>query len=299
MKLIRIAILIFCSVLTFKVDAAKTVYEYYGEIAKNKKAKNWENALSLCHLILKKFPKSELVNDVEYQLGIIYFNLEKLDCANDQFSKYLESEFSPKHYEDAVNYKFQIAEKYYKGAKKHLFNCKKFPRWGNAKVDALKIFEEVIKALPNSRFAITSLFNIGKLHSEFKEYDESIEAFQTLIKKFPKSDLAVESFLLIGKVYLKQADPKHPEANLLDLARINLKKFEELFPQEERIEEAREDVIKIEEVYAKSLFEIGKFFEKTKKIKAARVYYEKIISTYPSSKTAKISKKRLEKLENK
>jgi outer membrane protein assembly factor BamD (BamD/ComL family) len=50
------------------------------------------------------------------------------------------------------------------------------------------------------------------------------------------------------------------------------------------------------EVYAKDLYETAKFYERTKKPKAAIIYYNKIVSKYPDTPTAIASQKRLEVL---
>ena len=47
------------------------------------------------------------------------------------------------------------------------------------------------------------------------------------------------------------------------------------------------------ELYAQNFYEIGQFFERTKKPQAAVIYYAKIIKNYPTTKSAEISKKRL------
>jgi outer membrane protein assembly factor BamD (BamD/ComL family) len=52
----------------------------------------------------------------------------------------------------------------------------------------------------------------------------------------------------------------------------------------------------MQEVYAKSFYEIGQFYERTKKPHASVLYYSKIIKTFPNTKSAELSKKRLKVL---
>jgi len=132
-----------------------------------------------------------------------------------------------------------------------------------------------------------------------EEFKESIESFQTLIRKYPKHEYAIESFLEIEKVYLKQADPKHQDPNLIELAEINLKKFKEAFPKEPRLSDAEENFRRLQEIYAQGLYEIGRFYERTKKIDSSEIYYKKILSAYPDSNCAKLSLERLDKIKKK
>lgn len=278
---------------------ADGVLQYYANINKAAKNKEWWKVISYSRMLLNQFPQEALSSDATFFLAEAYFNVNELENANDAFSKYLSREFSPKFYEEALRYKFQIAKKYYEGAKKHLLGSTKMPKLLSGREDALKIFDEVLNGMPNSDMAIESLFYKGKIHALFQEYKDSIDAFNTLIMKYPKHELAIESFLQIGKVYLMQADPKRQDPNLIDLIKINLKKFKEAFPKEDRIKEAEEDIKRLQDTFAKGLYEIGNFYERTKHKEASILYYKKIISGFPDSNCAKLSQKRLDILEKK
>ena len=303
MKLIKIIICIFCLTGIVKADdnisnESNRLQEFYSSITKASKNSNWWDVIYYSKIMLKLYPKNEISLDYFYYLAVAYYQVNQYELANRYFTEYLKYEFSPTYYEEVINYKFIIAKSFFNGTKKHLFNTKKMPKILSAKEDSLIIFNEVLNAMPHSEMAIESLFCKGKIHSDFDEYKESVEALQTLIKKYPKHDLAIESFLEIEKVYLKQADPKHQDPSLLDMAEINLKRFKEAFPKEERIKLAESDFLKMKEIYAQGLYEIGMFYEKTKKFASSEIYYRKIISAYPDSHTAKLSQDRLDRLSN-
>ncbi|KPK32515.1 MAG: hypothetical protein AMS24_04060 [Chlamydiae bacterium SM23_39] len=270
--------------------------ESYTEILTSLEQKNWKNVIDKSNLFLKDYKKSIFSEELYYYLGISNYHLNNLEKANINLSKYLTKKFSPKYYQEAFSYKFKIAKRYYKKDKKHLFGWKIMPKIISCNDDALKIFDEIIFALPYSELALKSFFYKGLLLFKIKEYDESINSFQELITKFPKSNYALESFLKISKIYLKKADPKHLDPNILSLANINLKKMEQAFPKEERLNVIRKDIQKIKEIFSKALFEIGNFYERTKKLDACKIYYKKIINTFPDTKTAKLAKRKLSKL---
>ncbi len=279
--------------------AAISVGDYYSNITKAALAKNWRDVIYYSKILNTQYPKSSFSQDVTFYLAEAYFQTNELIKANENFSKYLSEEFSPKFYEKAILYKFQIAKKFYEGAKKHLLGVKKLPKMLSGKEDALVIFDEVIKALPNDEICAESLFYKGKIQAASEDFKESIETFQSLIRKFPKHELAVESFLEIEKVYFTQADPKKQDPDLLDMAEVNLKKFREAFPKEERTMLAEKDLLQIKEKYAEGLFKIGEFYERTKKPEASIIYYKKIISSFPQTMKAALSQKRLDVLTKK
>lgn len=293
MRFVKIILIMFSFHMAYCLE--KTAYGYYSDIVKASNSGEWGKVVVLSEEAFRKFSKNPIAQDIIYQLAKAYFEMGRYDFANEQFSKYLSLEFSPKYYEEAIEYKFKIAKKYFDGTRRHIFHSRRFPRWASAKLDALKIFEEVIEALPYSDIASEALFYKGQLHMEFEDYQESVEAFQLLIKRFPKKEMAVLSFIKIGEIYLKQTDPKHPQADLLDLAILNLKRFEESFPKEKRLEIAKANVYKIKERYAKALLEIANFYTRCKKYEAAKIYYERIIEEFPNTETAEVAKRWLKK----
>ena len=300
MKIIKILICFLCAAGTLHAEKNNSkvlgAQDYYSTISKAAKSKNWWNVIYFTKIAMNLYPKSEFSSEIIYYLGEAYFHVDQYDLADKCFSDYLTIEFSPKYYEEAVMYKFQIAKTYYLGAKKHLFGLKKMPKIIPAKEDALKLFDEVLNAIPNSDVAIESWYYKAKILFDLEDFKESVEAFQTIIRKFPQHEYAIESFLEIEKVYLKQADPKHQDPNLLELAEINLKKFREAFPKEPRIKDAEDNFHKIQDIFAQGLFEIGRFYERTKKINSSLIYYRKVVSAYPGSNCAKLSTERLDKL---
>ncbi|HSX03138.1 MAG TPA: outer membrane protein assembly factor BamD [Rhabdochlamydiaceae bacterium] len=271
---------------------------YQGMIAAYEK-KEWKELVRQATILSKYFKSTPFSEEAAFFLGVGHLNLEDYEFANNQFSAYLKQQVAPKHFEEAIQYKFTIAEKFHQGEKKHLFAMESMPQWLPAKEEALAIYEEVITALPHHDLAAQSYFGKAKLLLENEDYRASIETYQMLIRRFPKHPLAVESYIGIENVYLHQCKNEFPDPDLLDLAEINLRKFKENFPSEERYAVAEESFSRMREHYAKNLYETAQFYQKTKKNKAAVIYYKKILGKYPETFVAKESKKRLEILEKK
>ncbi|MBI5345585.1 MAG: tetratricopeptide repeat protein [Chlamydiae bacterium] len=283
----------------FGQPQAVSIQESYSALNKFNEQKNWFSVIKSANDIMKNYYATTFAKEAQYHLAIAYFNLNDYEVANKYFSKYLKGQLSAKYFDDVMNYKFQIAEKFRTGAKKRVFGWKKGPKIVEADEDALKLYDEVISTLPNSEIAAKSLIGKAKIHEEFDEYKECVESYQQVISRFSKSEFAIQSYLLVGKIYLKQTTPKQQNVDLLDLAEINLQKFRAAFPSEERITEAEKDVLQMKETFAKGLFDTGSFYEKTKKKEAALLYFTKVVNSFPGSSSAKLAEKRLEKLQKK
>lgn len=254
---------------------------------------NWKEAASQFKILTSSFPNTSYGQDGFYFLGVAFFNLEEFDLANDSFSQYLKCQNNPKFFLSAIEFKYAIADKLKNGAKRRFFGTKQLPKWATGRTLALKIYDEVISAMPSNEIAAKALYSKGCLLWELKEFRDSVEAFQLVTKRFPKHELAPECYLLITKVYLDQSRYEFQNPDLLALAEISLRRFKHDFPREERIETAEKDVMEIKEIYARGLFETGMFYERINHPKASKIYYYNAIKQFPDTSIARICKQRL------
>lgn len=279
--------------------ATLSAQEHFSKLKNAIEDKKWEEVILQSNILLRNFPESPFTADSNYYIGLGFFYLGELEKANIKFSDYLKNQSAPAFFEEAITYKFKIADRFKDGARKHLLGLDSLPKWLPAKDEALEIYEEVLVAMPHSELAAQALFGKAQLLFATEEYKASIEAYQNLIRKFSKHPLACESYIGIGKVFLTQCLKEYPDPDFLDLAKLNIKKFTMDFPSEPRISIAESMLQKMNEVYAGTLFETAQFYERTKKHNASAIYYNKIISMYPLTKIANNSEKRLAFLEKK
>lgn len=273
--------------------ATLSVQEHYSILTDMHQKQEWKEVIHQAAIITRNFPATPFAHEALFYLGIAHFHLNDDEIANNHLTAYLRNQATPRNFEEAIHYKFAIAKKFQKGAKKHLMGMESLPKWMPAREDALAIYDEVIAALPHHDLAAEALFGKGELFFKDEDYKESVEAYQTLIRRFPKHALSPESYLGIGKVYLTQCQTEYPDNDFLDLAEINMRKFRQDFPGEDRIVVAEKMFEEMQEIYAKNLYETAQFFERTKKPKAAVIYYSKISRDYPRTKTAAMAEKRL------
>jgi outer membrane protein assembly factor BamD (BamD/ComL family) len=273
--------------------ATHSVQEHYSLLLEAFHKEEWKEAMHQAAILIKNFPDSPLQHEAIFFLGSSYFHQEDNDIANDYLTQYLRKQTALQHFRDAIEMKFQIAERFRHGSKKHIGGYEILPKWMPAKQEALKIYDEVIAALPNDDLAARALFGKAMVEREETEYTASIESLQALIRRFPRHPLAPDVYVEIGRTYLLQSKNKYPDADFLDLADLNLKKFRQDFPTDERQGTAEQLLGEMQEVFAKSYYEIAKFYERTKKPHASILYYSKIVKAFPNSKSAERSKERL------
>jgi outer membrane protein assembly factor BamD (BamD/ComL family) len=276
--------------------ATLSVQEHYSAALEAYQQENWDELIHQALVVVKNFESTPFSADGYYYLGVGYYHTEELEFANRCFSKYLKKQIAPKYFEEAIEYKFKIAERYHRGAKKHLFGAEPLPKWLPAQEEAIAIYDEVITALPHHDLAAYALFGKAQLQLKEEEYKASIETYQTLIRRFPKHPLAAEGYVGIQEVYLLESQQAYPDQDFLDLAQINLRKFRQDFPGEEKVGVAESTFLKMKEVYASDLYDVARFYERTHKPQAAYLYYTRIRAKYPETTVAGLAGKRLDKM---
>ena len=288
--------IIIANPLDLSIRSQTTIHQHYNAMIEHYQNENWKKLVYKSQNLISDFPNTPFALEGLYYLGIGYYKLGEFEYANQAFSKYLKKELSPKFFEQVFHFKFGIAQAFEQGMGTHLFGWKHMPKWLPAHEQALAIYNEIITTLSHDDLAARSLYRKGMLLLNIKEYKTSVEVFRTLIRRFPKHSLAPNSYLGIAHVYLAQSKNEFPDADRLDLAEVNLRKFRDHFPGEPRLVDAENIVLHMKESLAADLFEIAAFYMKTKKPKAATIYYTTIIKKYPGTKIAIQSQKHLEKL---
>lgn len=257
---------------------------------------DFETAACNFQIIAKSFPLSAYAEDAHYYLGICMFNLKEFDFANDAFCEYIAAKNHPKYLIEAVNYKFCIAEEFKNGANKRMFGKKQLPKWASGEGLSLTIYDEVITALPGHDLAAKALFSKASLMHRMRQYRDSIDALNLVIKRFPKNELAPESYLSITKIYFEQAHAEFQNPDILAFAELNVRKFKAQFPRDEKVIEAENIVLEMKELFAKGLYETGRFYERIKQPNASVIYYQNAISQFPGTLIAELCEKRLQVL---
>jgi outer membrane protein assembly factor BamD (BamD/ComL family) len=276
--------------------ATMSVQEHYSAAMDAYQKQNWDEVVHQSLILVKNFSSTPFAQEALFYLGVGYFHTGELEYANRFLTGYLKKQATPKYFEETIQYKFKIAERYHRGAKKHILGWEAMPKWVPARDEAIAIYDEVITALPHHELAAHALFGKAKLLIKDDEYKSSIETYQTLIRRFPKHPLAAESYIGIGEVYLIQSQVQYPDQDYLDLAEINLRKFRHDFPGEEKLAVAEKMLLDMKEVYASDLYDTGRFYERTKKPQAAHIYYTRILAKYPETKVCELANKRLSRL---
>lgn len=279
----------------FKSEEAANHYltKHYNLGCKYYNREDWRKAASEFERVIFYFPCSDAAAEASYYLAVCYFEMKEYDFANEEFSNYLKASQHPAFFEDAVFYKFCIAEHFKRGKKKRPFKMRYLPKWISGQESALVIYDEVVAALPNHELAIQALYSKADLLKNMGEYRNSVEAYQMIIRRFSKNEIVPACYLNIADAYVKQSRLEFQNPDILALAELNVRKFRDDFPRDERVVIAEESVCRIKEMYAKGLCDLGLFYERMNQPDAAAIYFQSSIEEFPDTRVAKFCRSRL------
>ncbi len=284
-------------VLPLEEQEGPSVQEFYSFMQEAIDDEDWWSAVDFGQVVLYHFPESPYGQEIPFFIGMAYLKLGQQELANESLTEYLKKSSGPKHFEEAIDAKFAIAEFFREGGKKRLFGSHKLPAIMPGEEDALEIYDEIIASIPHHELAAKALLGKAEIQTYNEDYRPSIETLHLLIRRFPKHELAAESFLRINKVYLNQAETLHLDPDLLDLAEVNLRKFRLAFPREPRITDAEKALADMREIFAQNLLETGEFYQRRKQPDASIIYFSKVVAKYPKSRAADAAREKLTDLQ--
>lgn len=273
--------------------ATLSVQEHYNKAVRCYEKEDWREAARQFAIVTANFPLSPFAQESYLFQGIAYYNLCEYEHANNALTEYIKVQSNPRYFEEAVYYKFAIAEKLESGEKRRLLGMKKLPKWASGHGLAIEIYDDVIAAMPCHEIAAFALVSKGYLLWKTKDYCGAVESFQLVIRRFPKHELAPECYFLISKCYRDQAFYEFQNPDILALAQINYRKYARDFPREERLCMVEEDICAIKEIYAQGLYNTGEFYERTFKPRAAIIYYHNAIHQFPDTCVAEMCREKL------
>lgn len=249
--------------------------------------KAWKEALEYGGIIEEHFKDHPLYNQAKYDTALARYHLGHFVEANRDFSAYLNAGISD-HFQDALSYKFEIAQKFGRGESgtystiKKIFTERSFPE------RAVQIYDDILLYAPTSELAAYALFHKAQLLMSGCDYDESIDCFKTLIHDFVGHELLPQCYFGIAQDYYARYEmDRSKEPEHLELAQVNLENFQRDYPSDELLVKSRDLYHRMRAAYAWELYDVGRYFEKRKKPRAAALYYRDICEKFADTPAAK------------
>lgn len=258
-------------------------------------AKDYQRAVQEFEKVTKTYEYSEYASKAQYYVGLSYENMNKFYIAYQNYQKAIDNFPHIENMDEIVAREFNIAGIYAtKGSPKVLG------------VDimtsldrAIEIYGKVVSNAPYGRLAEESQYNMALTMKRAERFDEAIAAFQKILDDYPTSRFVDKAKFEVAdcayKASLKPAYDVEPTAKAL-------RAFED-FSRENRdrslIKEADKTVQRLKDKAASKSLMTAQFYERQGRYKAAMIYYQDVIDSYPDSTLANGAKAKVAEMDAK
>ena len=242
--------------------------------------------------LVKRYGQSFLAPKAQRKAGQLLEKHGDHDKAYDAYSYYLTKYPQGEDFDAVVDSMFKIAKLFLEGEKRRLFGVPV----AASMVRAQAMFEGIVKNAPFSKLAPLAQFNVGQAMEKQGEYPKAIDAYQMVYTKYPNDPVAADALYQVGYVRAREAREGSYDPATNRKAREAFEDFMARYPNSEKVAQARENIKGLETGTNKNTLDIAKFYDKTKKFKAAVIYYNDVIKGQPGTPEADYAKGRIEAL---
>jgi outer membrane protein assembly factor BamD (BamD/ComL family) len=228
---------------------------------------------SLYDDVLKRYPFTNAAGEAAYLRAVNIRQNGKLKDAFNAFQDLISNYRQSARFADAVQQQYELAEEAKSGKKQRsviLVPMKIGPN------ETIGLYEKVIANAPFGKFAALAQFSIAEIHQEQQEKNEAVAAYQKVVDNYPTTKEAAEAQFRIGAIS-NIAAKKTEDSQNLTASRDALKTYVATNPGGERASEAQTMLSAIDREEAARSLQIGKFYERSGKPKAAVIYYNEAL----------------------
>ena len=281
--------------IDFKRQPWMSMQEHYNDMMKAGDDRRWLDLIENGVVIINHFENSPFVDETRFMVAKAFLEIKDFSRAHDALGQYLTYTVTPKHYEEVMQMKLELAHAFEDGEIKNLVGLPGIPHWVDARKEAVSLYDEIASALPTSFIAEQAVLGKAGLEIKLKDYRVAIATCESFLRKYPKSSLAPQAFENIGFCQLQLIKDEFLDPDVLSLAELNVKKFTEMYPAHPKLADIENNVIQMKELFAENLLQTGNYYKKVKQVNAANFYYKKVIQLYPETKSASNAQKILNK----
>lgn len=242
---------------------------------------------------IKKYPFAKSAGPAQFRVA------ELLEATGDASRAFDAYQFLIQRYPDTPNFERAVAAQVtianlYLGGKSQKFLGVPI---GNSAERAQEMYTAIVGNAPYSKFAPVAQFNLGLAYEKQSLPFEAIKAYQVLLDSYPNSDIGDDALYQIGFVYMRVGfGSGSQDMSALVSAKNTFEDFLIEYPNSEKAPQARENLLQLDGKQSSDILRIAEFYEFSKDLKGAVIYYNEVIRRAPNTEDANFAKARIEEL---
>lgn len=163
---------------------------------------------------------------------------------------------------------------------------------------AIEKLRVIKNKFPYSKYSLDAQLRIADVLYLQESYAEAAAAYETFRDLHPKHEKVPYAMFRAGESYFMDIpDPLSRDMTPAQKALDAFNEYLRRFPTDANADKARQDVATAERLLAEKELYIGDFYMRRNFLESAKPRYEKILSMYPNTPTAKDAQERIAKID--
>ena len=257
-------------------------------------AEDYDLAMKAAKRTVNQWPYSDYAPQAQYLVGRCFEAEGKDQIAFKHYQTLIEKYPRITNAHEVLERQYMIASRFLGG--------QWFKLWGYIPIPpsmdkTAGMYEQIVKNGPYSEVGPKAQLSIGAAREKQKEYAQAVKAYERAADRYAdQENVASDALYKAGLAYTKEARTSEYDQTVASRAISTFGDFSTLHPDDARVSEAQKTIESLRTEQARGAFETAKFYEKRKKWKAARIYYNEALNKDPGSIYAEQARQRIEEL---
>jgi outer membrane assembly lipoprotein YfiO len=256
-------------------------------------------AIKAASRTVRAWPFSDYAPQAQYLLGRAHEAKGDDEAAFKAYQRLVEQYPKGAHYDEVILRQMAIANRFLAGQWFKFFGL--FPAYRSMD-KTIEMYEKILKSGPFSEVAPQAQINIGMANEKrfIKDYPEAARAYERAADKYADRKEGTDALFRLGQTYHRQAGKAEYDQSVAGQAIASFTDFITLHPDDTRVGEARKSIADLKTEQARGSIETARYYEKRKRWKAARIYYNEvnvILRESPDAPYAVEARRRLEAID--
>lgn len=277
-----------------RYSALVTPYLQYREAQKYFDKKQYKAALQKFKKLIVNYPDAFEAAESQFFIGKCLEELKQPYQAFLEYKKVLASYPNSQRINEVIECQYKIGEYFLNREPKRWLGVSMYDFVEHPAID---IFKTIVDKVPYSEYAAVAQYKLGVLLMDIVRFEEAREAFQKVIDSYPDSEWALPSRYQLAIATAKAFPGVGYDSSAVEEATRRLDEFIKTHPEAKIVSAATDKLKELRNKEAEKKIDIAQFYEKQKKYKSAKVYYESIVNDYPDSDYVSEAQKKIEELE--
>ncbi len=256
------------------------------------------DAMRYAEAVVKRHPDSDEAEEAHFLTAECQRKLEQGTKAFESYKKFVDKYPNSRFSVGVAQGEYELGMAYLKG------KMSGFLFFGADRSYGTRILDHMQIHFRNYSLADDALVSVAEFYIGDKDYEGATDTLKRLLAEYPRSEhMLWARFQFARTLWLQNQGPLYDERVLIQSRRGfedyvgTARLLGEAERQQAQIDTADQMVVRINERLAEKEYLIGGFYERTEAPRSAVYYYRHCMRTYPDTKFAEASRKRVGEIE--